>query len=228
MYRAYRIGDAVLPPGLLSAARVPLAALFPRAFADGAGSAAVVLAAAGLSDVLDGRCARALDMATPTGAAIDAVADKVFVGTVVTTLVARGALPASEAPLLFVRELMELPLTAWFVTSGRAEVANDVDHPRSNAAGKAATTLQLATLAAAALGAPRGLRRALVAATAIAGALAGVLYARRELARAALRAPTLETEGAASSDRPAVAGAAVADAGAAAGPSKQTTFVANG
>lgn len=189
----YRACDALLPPGLLSAARLPLAALFPAAArARGALPAASLMLAAAVTDVLDGWCARRWSMATPTGAAIDAVADKVFVGSAIASLVAGERLGAAEALLLAVREAAELPLSVWYVATGRPQIANDVDCPRSNAVGKLATTLQLVTLAAAALGVPRAARRALVAATALVGGAAAVSYVRRELRRAAARAPVAE------------------------------------
>src|SRR5437879_4148484 len=131
----YRFSDALLPPGLLSASRVPLAALFPAAVSRGAGSAALVIAAAGLTDVLDGFCARQMHLATPTGAAVDAIADKLFVGGVLGALVAARRLRLGEAALLAVREVAEVPLTLWFLASGRARRASHVDHPCSNGAG---------------------------------------------------------------------------------------------
>lgn len=86
----YRISDLRLLPNLLSVARVPLAVAFPL-YASNASNAAIalgVLGAAGVTDVLDGWLARKLDQATPTGAMVDGIADKVFAASVLGTLVA--------------------------------------------------------------------------------------------------------------------------------------------
>jgi cardiolipin synthase (CMP-forming) len=55
--------------------------------------ALIVLAAAALSDVLDGKVARALKQVTPLGIALDPIADKVLLSTVFLTLSFRGDLP---------------------------------------------------------------------------------------------------------------------------------------
>jgi CDP-diacylglycerol--glycerol-3-phosphate 3-phosphatidyltransferase/cardiolipin synthase len=66
----YRARDLVRVPGLLTLMRVPLAAAFP--FVLGRPLVALgVLAAAGLSDVLDGWYARRFGQVTPTGTALD-------------------------------------------------------------------------------------------------------------------------------------------------------------
>jgi cardiolipin synthase len=55
--------------------------------------ALAVLAAAALSDVLDGIVARAFRQVTPLGVALDPIADKVLMSTAFITLSFRGALP---------------------------------------------------------------------------------------------------------------------------------------
>ena len=78
--------DLVLVPNLLSGARVPLAVAFPLA-AGNAPLALGILGFAGLTDVLDGWAARKLGQATPVGALVDGIADKVFAASVLGTLV---------------------------------------------------------------------------------------------------------------------------------------------
>jgi CDP-diacylglycerol--glycerol-3-phosphate 3-phosphatidyltransferase/cardiolipin synthase len=176
--KSYRAADLFLPPGLLSASRIVLAVCFPfvvnlpfAAFA--------VLAAAAASDVLDGWVARRYQLATATGAAFDAITDKLFVLTVAITLVASGRLPVQAVLLLSTRELGEAPLVGWLVLSPRAR-ARRADHPAANVPGKVATTLQFVAVALALLRAP-GVELMTVA-TAMAGAFAAFSYWRRELA----------------------------------------------
>ncbi|HEY8077432.1 MAG TPA: CDP-alcohol phosphatidyltransferase family protein, partial [Labilithrix sp.] len=74
-------------PNVLSAMRIPLAALFPFVVTRPA-LAIAVLAAAALTDVLDGWLARRLGEATPTGALVDGIADKLLGASVLVSLVA--------------------------------------------------------------------------------------------------------------------------------------------
>ena len=83
----YRARDLLLPPGWVSLSRVPLAVAFPFV-EESAAASLVVLSLAALTDVVDGYLARRLDMATPTGAVLDGITDKLFVATVVVSLVA--------------------------------------------------------------------------------------------------------------------------------------------
>jgi CDP-diacylglycerol--glycerol-3-phosphate 3-phosphatidyltransferase/cardiolipin synthase len=176
---AYRARDLVLPPNLVSLVRVPLAAVFPFTVEQPM-LALSVLALAGVSDVVDGFLARSRDQATPTGAVVDPITDKLFVGVVVLTLLLEGRLPIWGVPLLAARDIGELPLVAWWGLShhrrrGRAE------HPRANFPGKLATVLQFACVMVALI-APRWVAPLLVA-TGAAGVLAAITYWRRELAR---------------------------------------------
>jgi len=177
----YHARDLVRVPGLLSLARLPLAAAFP--FVVGRPLLAFgVLLAAGLSDLLDGWYARRFNQVTATGAALDPVTDKLFVLTVAATLVATGQLTARAVLLLSTREVGELPLVLWLASSRAARRAR-AGQASANAAGKVATALQFASVAAILLGAPHaGLW---VGTTAIAGAAAALSYWRR-----ALRTPT--------------------------------------
>lgn len=84
--------ELLLPPNLLSMLRLPLAAIFPFAAASEDG-ALLVLALAGVTDVLDGYLARRDRQVTATGAVLNPIADKVFALSVVSTLIAQGRIP---------------------------------------------------------------------------------------------------------------------------------------
>jgi CDP-diacylglycerol--glycerol-3-phosphate 3-phosphatidyltransferase/cardiolipin synthase len=173
----YRLRDLWLPPGLLSLARVPLALAFP--FVSGEPVLAVlVLFAAGASDVLDGWLARRYGWVTATGCALDPVTDKLFVLTVVITLVSNSLLSPWAVLLLSTRELGELPLVVWLLRSPDRRRRRS-EQPKANAPGKIATVLQFATVTWA-LARWEGLGTWLIV-TGVAGALAAGSYWRREL-----------------------------------------------
>lgn len=176
MPKPYRLRDLLLVPNLLSAARVPLAVAFPLAVGD-VGLTLAVLGVAAATDVLDGWLARRLDQATPVGALVDGVADKVFGVSVLSSLVVARMLSPAAALLLATRELGELPLALRVVFSRRARLA-EVDR-RANVLGKAATALELVTVVAIVLGAPA--RAPLLGATAACGLLAAATYWAREI-----------------------------------------------
>jgi cardiolipin synthase len=180
----YRARDLVLLPNLLSGARVPLAAAFPLA-AGHTTLALGVLGFAGLTDVMDGWAARKLGQATPVGALVDGVADKVFAASVLATLVATGMLSPVSALLLATRELGELPLAVRVLTSERARLT-EIDR-KANKLGKVATVLEFATVLAVVVNMPG--KTALLAATAACGAAAAASYWLREIraARAVAR-----------------------------------------
>lgn len=173
----YRARDLLLAPNLLSLLRVPLAAAFPWS-AGHPTSALALLFAAGATDVLDGWIARTRKQVTAVGAVVDPITDKLFVLSVMITLIASGALPLWGALLLSVRELGEAPLVVWWALSREKRRAR-VDAPRANIPGKIATTLQFGAVALALLGSPY-LPHALVVA-AVSGAVAALAYWRREL-----------------------------------------------
>ncbi|MCK6545333.1 CDP-alcohol phosphatidyltransferase family protein [Myxococcota bacterium] len=174
----YRARDLLLAPNLLSLLRVPLAAAFPWSAGQPA-SALAVLFAAGLTDVLDGWIARTRKQVTAIGAVVDPITDKLFVLTVMITLITSGALPVWGAVLLSVREVGEAPLVLWWAVSRKKRRAR-TDAPRANVPGKIATTLQFAAVALALVDSP-WLPHALFVA-AVAGALAALAYWMRELA----------------------------------------------
>jgi CDP-diacylglycerol--glycerol-3-phosphate 3-phosphatidyltransferase/cardiolipin synthase len=173
--------ELLLPPNVVSALRLPLALLFPFA-ARSQGTALLVLALAGLTDVLDGWLARENQQVTSTGAVLDPIADKVFALSVVGTLIAQGKIPRWGIPALLAREILEAPLLLWVLRETRAGKA-PVPEVRANVPGKLATVAQFAAVMAA-LELPEALPAALAAAAAT-GTVAGVAYWRRELARRA-------------------------------------------
>ncbi len=168
----YRARDIFLPPSLLSLMRLPLALAFAL-FVDRPPVAFAVLIAAGVTDVLDGYIARRFGLATPTGAAVDPVTDKLFVLTVVLTLVHGHLLRVADVLLLSTREIGELPLVLWFGVSRQARKQR-ADYPKANLVGKAATALQFGTIAAALFRVP-GLEW-LLWVTAAGGTLAAISY----------------------------------------------------
>lgn len=174
----YRARDLLLVPGLLSLARVPLAVAFPFSLPRPA-IAFAVLCTAGATDVLDGWYARRFGQATATGAVVDPVTDKLFVGVVVATLALTDRLSPLGVLMLAARELGELPLIGWFVLTRRGRTHRG--HPAANIPGKAATVLQFATVTAAMF--ESRYTPALLAATAAVGGAAALIYWLREIRR---------------------------------------------
>ncbi len=175
----YRARDLLLVPGLLSLARIPLAILFPFVVARPLLALGVLLVS-GATDVVDGWWARRYGQTTATGAAVDPITDKLFVASVVVTLVVMGKLPPVGIALLATREIGELPLVLWIAASHASRKAR-VEQPLANFPGKMATLLQFAAVAAALFGSPY--TDGLLVATALVGALAAASYWVRELKR---------------------------------------------
>src|SRR5579885_1386545 len=69
--------------------------------------ALAVMAAAALSDILDGTIARAFRQVSPLGVALDPIADKVLMSTAFITLSFRGALPSWLTTAPFTRPSWE-------------------------------------------------------------------------------------------------------------------------
>ena len=173
----YRWSDVFLAPGLLSLARVPLAFAFPFVVEDSSWALAV-LVAAGVTDVLDGYCARRFGQVTPTGAALDPVTDKLFVLTVAVTLVRSGHFTLLSVLLLSTRELLELPLVVWFAASPGARSAR-AEKPSANVFGKLATVLQFTAVIWTLFG--WSVAELAIGATAVIGVLAALSYWVRTL-----------------------------------------------
>lgn len=169
-------GDLVRVPGLLSLARIPLAAAFPLTLGH-PGWGLTVLLVAGATDLLDGWYARRFHQETPTGAALDGFTDKVFVITVAGSLAAFGAMSLFEMLLLGTRELGELALAVRLAADPRRRQRVKVHS--ANRAGKIATMFQFAAIVTILLG--FGPRTALVGATALAGIIASASYWNREV-----------------------------------------------
>jgi CDP-diacylglycerol--glycerol-3-phosphate 3-phosphatidyltransferase len=144
----YDARDVISVPGLISLTRIPLAAAFVLVTDPWARIG--ILGVSGISDLLDGWYARRYGCATPTGAALDPVTDKIFVTSVVVALVVEGAIPLWAIPVLSVRDIAELPLVARFVASRKARRAR-ADHPKANLGGKLATAAQFVAVGAAML-----------------------------------------------------------------------------
>jgi len=136
--------DVLSIPGLLSLVRLPLAAAFPfvvrKPFA-----AVAILAAAGLSDLLDGWWARRFGRATLAGAVLDPIVDKLFVGAVAVSLLLADRLSLGEVLLLGVRDVVELPLLVWLLFD-TSSLTDRSGHVRANVFGKVVTALQFATV----------------------------------------------------------------------------------
>jgi len=168
----FRARDLLSVAGILTLVRVPLAITFPF-FATNRAVAVGILAAAGLSDVLDGWVARRTGRTTVAGGIVDPIADKLFVGVVVVTLFVIGRLSLVTTLLLGVRDLLELPLVLQLALGTRSP-KNPSRRPRANALGKVATVLQFATVTAAFIH-PRWVPFVAVAAG-VSGVLAGASY----------------------------------------------------
>jgi cardiolipin synthase len=139
------------------------------------GWALAVLAAAGVSDVLDGWYARRYHQQSDNGAVIDAVADKIFVLVVAISLLVHGSLSLVDVVLLGTRDVGEIALGAGLALSrpGRLRA------PRTaNVAGKIATVFQYAAVVAVIVGSAH--RTEWIAGAAFAGALASLAYWRAE------------------------------------------------
>jgi phosphatidylglycerophosphate synthase len=175
----YRARDLLLWPNLVSLARLPLAVSFALLATDAVRAVSILLASAA-TDVLDGWLARRLGQATPTGAVVDAVADKAFAAVVIGTLLVDGRLSVPAALMLGARELGELPLVAWWSVH-RARRRARAEDPAANWLGKVATVCQFVGVVAIIAQSP--LAWPLLVVTACAGVVAAFSYWRRELRR---------------------------------------------
>ena len=137
-------------PNLLSLARLPLGAIFwlvvdesPRHWL----APLAVLAAAALTDVLDGVAARRRGApAGGMGAWLDPLCDKLFVGAVLGAILFHRTVPPLALLLIVSRELIQLPLALIyrFVPVLRHWLRYDF---QASAVGKAATILQFFAVA---------------------------------------------------------------------------------
>lgn len=116
-------------PNLLGLTRIALTpvvmALVLLPFPGGGVLAAIVFAVAAITDVLDGRIARARGEVTALGVFMDLTADKVLVAGVLVAMVEVGLLPSWIVALILARELViggirQLAASASVVIAARA------------------------------------------------------------------------------------------------------------
>lgn len=178
-------------PNLLTLSRLPLAAL-PWVDLGSTALLLATLAAAGLTDVLDGLAARWLRarrlrrhqppgrVATPdaVGAWLDPVCDKTFIASMLAVVFVAMRPEAYLVLLVATREILQVPLVAlaWAVPAFRRRVHFDFT---AGVPGKAATVVQLVTLAVIRLGLPGAVPLAWSAAAL--GAYAAAFYLARAI-----------------------------------------------
>ena len=129
----------VRPADVLTAVRLPLAAVFP--FVRDPGLQLAVVGAAAATDYLDGVLARRQG-GSRIGALLDPVADKVFMLSAFLTIARSGLLTPLEIVAVLLRDLVA---TAAFL--GSLLLRRPIALP-ARAGGKAVTVCQLLTLAA--------------------------------------------------------------------------------
>ncbi|HSG48934.1 MAG TPA: CDP-alcohol phosphatidyltransferase family protein [Longimicrobiales bacterium] len=183
-------------PNLLTGLRlvlVPAFVVVARGEAQGGvvagwGSTAVwIVAAAGISDILDGSLARRWNLTSRMGALMDAVADKSFQFTTLVTITLMGPplfarLPVWLVGAVFVRDLVLLVGWIWLRHLGRTVSMEHELH------GKVATVLVFLLVVGATLGWPERLLHPAAAVAGTASLLSAAAYVRRGLHPSA-RAP---------------------------------------
>jgi phosphatidylglycerophosphate synthase len=167
------------PPNLLSLARLPLGGLFWIVLGATPGRAIAglaVLAAAALTDVLDGMMARrsGADLAG-VGSWLDPLCDKLFVGAVLGALHFQRGVPLRLLALIVARELLQLPMSLVYraIPTLRRWLQYDF---RASPLGKAATIAQFLAIIALIVGVPARLP---VACAFVLGVVALADYVRR-------------------------------------------------
>jgi len=144
-------------PNLLSLSRIPLGGAFWLVLGPTARSsiwAFLVMGVAALTDVLDGYLARRQTQraGSPpqpdggTGAWLDPICDKVFVGAVLAAIIVKRHPPPLIVALILTRELVQLPLgiAYRFIPALRSWLRYDF---RASLLGKAATVAQFLAIA---------------------------------------------------------------------------------
>jgi len=138
-------------PNALSVARLPLGGLFWFALARGPEHVELpfgVLAAAAVTDVLDGWFARRRG-ADPAGIGswLDPICDKIFVGSVLVALYVQRRAPLGVLALIVTRELLQLPMVLVYRTSATLRRWLRYDF-RASILGKGATVVQFLAVSA--------------------------------------------------------------------------------
>jgi len=137
-------------PNMLSLARLPLGGLFWLTIGPSPDHIVwpfAVLAAAAITDVLDGILARRSGITSGVGSWLDPICDKLFVGAVLGAIAFYRHPPLSLLALIVGRELVQLPLslTYRFVPVLRLWLRYDF---HASFLGKAATVAQFLAVAA--------------------------------------------------------------------------------
>jgi phosphatidylglycerophosphate synthase len=141
-------------PNALSVARLPLGGLFWVALGRGPVLPFGVLAAAAVTDVLDGWLARRRG-ADPAGMGswLDPICDKLFVGAVLAALYVQRHAPLELLALILTRELLQLPMVLVYRTSATLRRWLRYDF-RASLLGKGATVVQFLAVSALILNTP--------------------------------------------------------------------------
>jgi len=157
-------------PNLLSVIRIILAIVFP--FAPVRSRAGIVVVAA-MSDLFDGALSRWLHATSAAGQILDPIADKLFVASILVTLLVEGRVRLAEVALVEFRDLTVLAGSATVVLRrGWASVP----HLKPTLLGKLATALQFLFMLTVVTFA--GARTLVLIPTAIVSVIAGIAYVR--------------------------------------------------
>jgi phosphatidylglycerophosphate synthase len=155
-------------PNAISLLRIPLAAAFITV--DSTPARVGIAAAAGLSDLIDGKLARRQGTVSKTGELLDPITDRLFIIGALGTFMSAGELSGSELLLLMSRDLY----TA--LAYGTAAALRLPIGFQSRYSGKVVTALQVATVMALLLRPDRA--RVLMTITGAAGLYAIIDYTR--------------------------------------------------
>jgi phosphatidylglycerophosphate synthase len=158
-------------PNLISLSRLALGLLFPLV-PEAWQFTAVALGA--LSDYADGVLSRLLGVAGGFGKTLDPVADKVFVGGVLLTLLGQGLLTPIALLLLSLRDLIVIAGVAWVLLFGPRRLLGALDPSWLGKLTTVAQFVYLLLILGRLESAP-----SLLGATAVLGGLAGLDYLRR-------------------------------------------------
>jgi phosphatidylglycerophosphate synthase len=163
-------------PNALSLLRILLAAVFPWTPISWRGA---LVAGAALSDLFDGQLSRALHGTSTAGQVLDPVADKLFVGSVLLTLVLKQELALVEVFLVGFRDLAVVSGSAWAVIR---RGWRSLRHMSPSWTGKLTTAAQFGFLWLRALGwdSSSPLLRAAEAVAVVLSVIAGISYLCRK------------------------------------------------
>lgn len=106
------------PENILSFLRIPLAVLFVF-FHTSEKVMVIILILAAVTDILDGRVARAYKRSSSLGEFLDPLADKIFYGTAVITLFFKQHIAWIFLPLFLLREIVIIGAIFWRNKKGK-------------------------------------------------------------------------------------------------------------